>query len=237
MDRRELINDFNVTLDACLQGLQSRIWTALPCVVQSFDPSVMTITAQPAVMGYRRNPDGTTDTITMPLLVDVPVQFPGAGGVSMTFAVAPGDECLIVFSSRCIDGWWYLGGVQEQVEKRRHDLSDGMAILGFRSKPRALSNVSTTSTQLRSDDGETYVELDPAAGSLKLRDKGESVLHMKGNGLVELMCQSFTVRASSQISLHAADGLLAGPNVDAIDLPVKLSDGSNSPVWNAVKVP
>jgi hypothetical protein len=40
-----------------------------------------------------------------------------------------------------------------------HDLSDGFAILGFRSLPRMLSNVSTTSTQLRSDDGSTYVDV------------------------------------------------------------------------------
>ncbi|MGC8050122.1 Gp138 family membrane-puncturing spike protein, partial [Salmonella enterica] len=78
---------------------------------------------------------------------------------SMTFPVAQGDECLVVFASRCIDSWWQSGGIQEQAELRMHDLSDGFAILGFRSQPRALSNISTTSAQLRSDDGATFIDL------------------------------------------------------------------------------
>ena len=40
-----------------------------------------------------------------------------------------------------------------------HDLSDGFAVVGFRSKPRVLSNVSTTAAQLRTDDGSTFVEI------------------------------------------------------------------------------
>ncbi|WP_457849452.1 hypothetical protein, partial [Staphylococcus aureus] len=51
---------------------------------------------------------------------------------------------------------------------RMHDLSDGFAILGFRSQPRALSNISTTSAQLRSDDGATFIDLNPGTGEIKV---------------------------------------------------------------------
>jgi hypothetical protein len=52
----------------------------------------------------------------------------------------------------CIDGWWQSSGVQPQFDRRRHDLSDAFALFGPWSKPNALSNYSTSSVQLISDD-------------------------------------------------------------------------------------
>ncbi|WP_369050833.1 Gp138 family membrane-puncturing spike protein [Burkholderia gladioli] len=141
---------------------------ACPGIIESFDAVAMTCVVQPAIKAYRTDEIGTTTAFDMPLLVDCPVQFPGAGGASMTFAVARGDECLVVFSDRSIDAWWQSGGTGERVSSRMHDLSDGMVLLGFRSQPRVLANVSTTSAQLRSDDGATYVDLNPTTGTLKL---------------------------------------------------------------------
>lgn len=54
----------------------------------------------------------------LPILPDVPVVFPGGGGFALTFPVAAGDECLVVFASRCIDAWWQSGGVGEPMEPR-----------------------------------------------------------------------------------------------------------------------
>ena len=49
--------------------------------------------------------------------------------------------------------------MQKQAEFRLHDLSDGFALVGPRSRPRALSGVSADSVQLRKDDGTTYFEI------------------------------------------------------------------------------
>ena len=70
-----------------------------------------------------------------------------------------GDECLVIFGDMCIDSWWELGGVQNQLENRRHDLSDGFAILGVWSQPRVLQNYSTDSCQLRNESGTSCIEL------------------------------------------------------------------------------
>ena len=69
----------------------------------------------------------------------MPVVFPGGGGFALTFPVAAGDECLVVFASRCIDAWWQSGGVGEPMEPRMHDLSDGFALIGVRSQPAHVS--------------------------------------------------------------------------------------------------
>ena len=183
-DPRERYADPQEITRASLDGRQAGLWTAIPGIIQSYNSGKQTVEVQPAIKANITASDGTVQAQAMPLLVDVPVQFPAGSGHSMTFPVASGDECLVVFSSRCIDGWWANGGVQAQAEGRMHDLSDGMALLGFRSQPRALSSVSTTSVQLRSDDGETYVDVNGPAKTLTLHSMATSFLIDGGAGTV-----------------------------------------------------
>lgn len=168
MNRLERDPDLESLIRAAFDGLSAGLWTALPGIIESFDPDAMTCKVQPTVMMQVLPQYGNAKSVALPLLVDCPVQFPGAGGATMTFPVAAGDECLVVFASRCIDGWWQAGGVQPQAEMRMHDLSDGFVLLGFRSKPRALAGVSLTTAQLRSDDGDTFIDLDPASKKVKI---------------------------------------------------------------------
>lgn len=49
-----------------------------------------------------------------------------------------------------------------------HDLSDGFVLLGFRSKPRMISDISATAVELRADDGASKVSLDPSAQTLTI---------------------------------------------------------------------
>lgn len=160
MDRRERISDDEETLRMAFDSQLANLWTALPCIISAFDPVAMTVSAQPAIKGSVTNPDGSTQSVNLPLLVDVPLVFPTAGGYSITFPIASGDECLVVFASRCIDGWWQSGGVQEAMEFRMHDLSDGFAIIGTRSQARKVSGWDESNLQIRSDDHSTIIEVD-----------------------------------------------------------------------------
>lgn len=159
MDRRERYDDPTEAVRTAQDGHQAQVWTALPGIVQSFDATKLTVTVQPAIQGRITDQAGATSNVNLPLLVDVPVVFPHAGGYSLTFPVAAGDECLVVFTSRCHDGWWQDGGVQPALDRRMHDLSDGMAILGPWSQRKKIANVSTGAVQLRSDDGQTLIGL------------------------------------------------------------------------------
>lgn len=162
MDQRERQNDFDEALRCALEGKQADMWTSMPGIIQSFDATVQTASVQIAIQAKFIDKTGKITNVPISVLTDCPCQFPGGGGFSQTWPVAVGDECLVVFGSRCIDAWWEQGGVQPPAEYRMHDLSDGFVLLGFRSKPRALSGVSTTTAQWRSDDGMLYIEL--AAG-------------------------------------------------------------------------
>jgi len=161
MDRRERVEDLRSTLLAALRGWQKELWTSLPGVVEEYFPSSMTCTIRIPLLIPLRESDGSIKEVKIPLLLDVPVVFPAGGGFTLTFPIEKGDEVLVVLASRCIDAWWYHGGEKDQrlMEWRMHDLSDGFAIPGPFSKPRVLTGLSSTSVQLRSNNGSTYVEV------------------------------------------------------------------------------
>lgn len=100
----------------------------IPCIVQSYNEEKNTVECQPAIRERIINEDGTVQYVQLPLLVNVPVIFPGSSSFELKFALKQNDECLVLFSDLSIDNFWQKGSLQNPVEVRRHDLSDGMAI-------------------------------------------------------------------------------------------------------------
>lgn len=172
MDQLERHADLRVAMKAIIDNARSRTWTALPGIIQSFDAVAMTCVVQPAIQALVRDKAGNISPVNLPLLLDCPVQFPAGGGCTLTFPVKANDECLVVFASRCIDSWWQSGGIQPPAEIRMHDRSDGFALLGFRSQPRVIGSVSTSAVQLRSDDGQAYIELNPQSHAISASTPG-----------------------------------------------------------------
>lgn len=103
----------------------------LPCIVQSYNEEKKTVDVQPAIRERYAGEDGKIQYVNYPLLVNVPVCFPAAGGYHICFPINRGDECIVVFSDLSYDNFWLHGNVQNPVEQRRHDLSDGLAYFGF----------------------------------------------------------------------------------------------------------
>lgn len=96
----------------------------------------------------------------VPLLVGVPIVLIGAGGWTLTFPIAVGDECLVLFSDTELDSWFQNGGLNNVVQsQRRHSLSDGLALFGLRNQKRNLAGYSATDTQIRNDAGTVVIGL------------------------------------------------------------------------------
>ncbi|MFC3768354.1 Gp138 family membrane-puncturing spike protein [Paenibacillus sp. GCM10012303] len=142
-----------------LEDFANNLRVAMPGIIQEFDPDTQTATVQPAIREKIQNSDFSQRWTELPLLLDVPVVLPRSGGFALTFPIAPGDECLVVFADMCIDAWFGSSGVQNQIERRRHDLSDAFALVGISSQPRKLDNYSMTAVQLRTDDGSASISL------------------------------------------------------------------------------
>ena len=128
---------------AISQGIKDDIFASLqsclPGIIRSFNPITQTAEVFVAIKRRVKHDDGVKEDAD-PILPDVPVVFLGGGGSSLTFPVRAGDECLVFFSDRCIDAWYQSGGVQNQIVPRFHDLSDGFALVGIRSKPNVIKD-------------------------------------------------------------------------------------------------
>jgi len=172
MDPRERINDPEEEKRILMDAISASLWCALPCIVSSWDADLNTVQATPTVQLSKFDEKGAVVQVELPVLQDVPVVFPRGGSCAMTFPLQAGDEVLVVFADRCIDAWWQSGGIQRAATFRTHDLSDGFAIPGPMSKPRRLGAISTEALQIRSDDGDTVIELNPATRAISLTAPG-----------------------------------------------------------------
>lgn len=234
MDRRERIDDGVVTARATLSGWQANIWTALPAIVEAVDLTKKTVSLQPAIQAQVRNKEGVWSNVTLPVLTDCPIVFPGGGGFTLTFPIAKGDEGIVLIASRCIDSWWQSGGVQPQAELRMHDLSDGMFIPGLSSIPNVPTTIATDKVQLRNSAGSHVFEL--SATGWKFTGNVEFVndllidgaLHVDGNLQVDGTIQSTgnitsttgAVQAHGDVvstdgNVHAGGNVQAGAAVTA----------------------
>lgn len=190
IDNRERFFDPEETMRMAMDSHTSNLWTSLPAIVTKYNPVANTVECQPSIKGVIQDKSGNYKAVTLPVLPDVPVVFPRGGGATLTFPIKEGDECLVVFACRNIDSWWQSGGVQIPADSRSHDLSDGFALMGVMSQARKISGISTKTTQLRSDDGSTYVELDHA---------GKKVNILAPNGV--------TIKTSNTVYIEAAKGV------------------------------
>lgn len=172
------------TLKTLLESFEHDLLKNLNCVkvgqIQSYSagganqiPTATVLIAQQQVTSI----DAATGIRTLaeyPLLVNVPVYFAGGGGFTVTFPVSAGDECLILFNDRQLENWIASGAGQPPSLSHLHDLSDGICLVGLRSNPRALTNVSATAAQIRSDDGQTLLSIE--SGKITL-SAAEIVIH------------------------------------------------------------
>lgn len=161
--RQRHANDVEV-METHLDGRQAQIHTSMPGTIVSYDPATMTVVVQPAIQGMHQKLDGKVEPVTISTIGDVPVHFPSGGGHTMTFPIAAGDECLIMFSERNIDNWFQHGGVQQPRDYRMHDMNDAFVLVGLKSQPKSLAGVNTSAVQIRSNDGLTSITLGGGSG-------------------------------------------------------------------------
>ena len=114
-------------LRAAVESVMSELHVCLPGRIERYDHTEQRAEVKPLL---RRNyRDG--DESDMPVIADVPVIWPRAGGASLTMPVQTGDGVLLVFADRSLDRWLAEGGEVTPDDRRKHDLSDCVAIPGL----------------------------------------------------------------------------------------------------------
>lgn len=132
----------------------------IPGIIQSYDSIHNTATIQPAIREEIVNDDNMVQYVNLPILVNVPILFHSCGSGSIKFRLKQGDECLVLFSDLSYDNFWKSGNVQNPIEVRRHDLSDGLAI------PCVISQKNTKSFL------GTGIEIECGSSKIKIEQSG-----------------------------------------------------------------
>jgi hypothetical protein len=138
-------NEIKEEINSCLVG-----------IIESFDPSEQTANIKvefKKVIKYGTpiDEDSAADKIIdYPLLVRCPVVVLNGGGGYLTFPIARGDECLVLFCDRDIDGWFSSGNALPPNSARVHDLSDGFALVGPKSLRASLAGYLSDTVELYS---------------------------------------------------------------------------------------
>ena len=155
-----------------LKGALDNVRCATPAFTNADMNANQTVNVQIAIQERVRVANGL-EWYDIPQIQNVPVILPRGGGFSLTMPLKKGDEGMLIFCDTCFDNWWANGtanspkaanaaapsGTQTQLEVRRHDVTDCGFYPGMWSQPNVLSNYSTTSAQLRRDDGSALVDI------------------------------------------------------------------------------
>lgn len=150
---------------------------SLPGEVVRVDLAKGLVDVKPLVQDSREI-DGVRVLLPFPVITNVPVQFPGAGAFRVTFPVAVGDACTLLFSDRSLDVWLAKGGEVDPIDDRRHALSDAVALLGVRDSAHPWGNVAADALTIGHDAGGPRAEF--KAGEIVL-DGGTKEVARKGD--------------------------------------------------------
>lgn len=159
-------------LDAAVQRGLAGLRVSVPARVERYDPATQAVDVKPLVRDFYEGEDGSTQSESLPVVTNVPVLFPGAGGFRVTFPVARGDVVLLVFADRSLDVWKSKGGEVDPADPRRHHLSDAVAIPGLFDL-RAGHEAHAENVVIGKADG-ARVELTPS-GDVVLNGGGREV--------------------------------------------------------------
>ena len=181
---------------------KKEIMLALNChavaTVQSFNSTLQTVTA---TLNYQRT-QNVRDSVTgiystvlqsYPILVDVPVLIPHGGSASLTFPVAAGDQCLILFNDRDIDNWFQGNNNSGPATTRLHSFSDGFALIGPRSMNSADASYDTTRAVLK--NGSTLVGV--GSSHVKIANAGTTLNTLLQTLITDLKALTVVVSGSS----------------------------------------
>lgn len=168
---------------------------------------------------------------TLPLLSDIPVQWPSGGGAVMTFPLAVGDDVLVVFSMRSISEFMAsTEGTVQPFDNRLHNLSDGF-VLPCIYRNSNQPSPSSEDVELRYGDGQIKIEKDGtvsyfnANGSQTLNADGthvgvasETWSMTNGTGeLIDLLTQTLQAISDTTVNtIYGASPLNTKPAIDTL---------------------
>lgn len=211
-------------VQSVVRGERAEQRTAIPGVVQSYDIATQRANVQSGVQLQLL--DGST--ISDVMFVNVPVVFPGAGGYSIHYPLADGDECLVIFAERSIDEWLARGGYDRVAQDtRRFSAADAVCIPGLRSAPNVLPANARPADALCVASADGAVRMEVRAGGVvtifanEVRLGNDSAVFLALADLVDARLAS--IRTAYNTHVHTATGPTAPTTPPTVLLPAQAS--------------
>lgn len=168
----------------------NNVHTAMPGSIVSYDFEKQKASIQPLLNKVWA--DGTTTP--MPILENVPVIFPRAGGASLTFPVTQGDTCLLLFIERSTDLWLTQGGQVSPDDPRKFDLSDGVAIMGL--FPFSENSLAENNTDLLLTYAGSKIRIQQS-GAISIETSSTVAIGTSTNELLKILSDTLTILSNS----------------------------------------
>ncbi|ODN41078.1 Gp138 family membrane-puncturing spike protein [Piscirickettsia litoralis] len=150
------MNTLEQVLHAALESRLCDVHTSIPGRIASYDAKTQKANIQPVIKKKLR--DGRS--FSMPVITDIPVMFPSAGGGLLSFPAKQGDTGLLFFCERSIDQW--MTGDNDEAEplgNHKHNYTDAVFIPGLYPYSRTL-NADPVNTELKFSDNQIILKPD-----------------------------------------------------------------------------
>jgi hypothetical protein len=147
--------------------------TAIIARVESYDAAKQQVSVSPVLKRAVPTLDGHVAEEQLPILSEVPVLFPRAGGFFISFPIQPGDFVQLIFNESSIDAW-LTGASSSMALDERFTLQGAVALPGVYPEAKALISAHKTNFVAGKDDG---VQLHIDGDKIKLgSDKASEAL-------------------------------------------------------------
>ena len=198
------------------------VHVSLPGKVASYN--ALTQTANVELQVKRMLPVGNGDykSESLPVLQNIPVQFPRTNGAMLTFPVAAGDFGLVVFSEMSLDQWRSKGTNTSPGDVGRHTLAGGVFQPGL---------MPVSQTILPTDDVSTDVVLGFIGGAQLRAKPGGTIEAVDGGPLPGGQSANDFVVMSSRLVTAIGALLSAGAGAPA---PSNAGFVLAQTAWNAL---
>ena len=169
--------DLSEVLEAHARSLLLDVHTAIPGKIKSYDAAKQTAEVIVQVRAQTPRDDGSLAAEELPVLPNVPVQWPRGGGYALHFPLTEGDFVLLVFSEAAIGHWRETGQLSDPGDLERHGIGYPFAIPGIAPNAGKLTDAPTNEGVISVADGKV-LRVGPPTGSefVVLADKLKAAL-------------------------------------------------------------
>jgi hypothetical protein len=116
------------------------VHVSLPGKVEKYDAATQTANVQLQVKRMLPDSAGSYSSESLPVLQNIPVQFPRTSGAVLALPVAVGDTWRVVFSEMSLDQWRSKGVETSPGDVGRHTLSGGVFQPGLVPNSEAITD-------------------------------------------------------------------------------------------------